>query len=113
MTDRELLTMVKDEVIPACLKQLELKNNDYTAGKKETDGLANFHIIGDLSGQGPMHTWLTYYLKHTMAIITFVKNNHVASEPIEGRIVDSINYLGLLWALVKEEREKATVEHKN
>jgi hypothetical protein len=112
VTDKELLRLFDEVVVPACRAEMVKKNADYTAGKAEEDGLANFNMIGMLNGDGAMKTWLTYYLKHTMAIIKYVRTGRVESEGIFGRFVDSINYCFLGYAIVMEQQKKVTAVNK-
>lgn len=76
------------------------KGNDY-AGKD--DALANFKGQGQALGLHPKQVWGIFAGKHWAAIMTFIKDGDVQSEPIEGRILDLILYLFLLLGLNEDE----------
>lgn len=78
---------------------LNSKGADYAPGK---DRLENFKQDAELAGITPLQNWATHYLKHANAILTFVKNQRLCSEPIESRILDELNYLVLGLALIKD-----------
>lgn len=82
---------------------LESKGNDYA---DRGDRLINFKRIGERLGVGPMAVWATYFMKHVDAILTFVRDGEVASEPIRGRFLDVANY-ALLGAALAEELERS------
>ena len=84
------------------------KGGDYSG---ETDTLSNFKIIGKLLNRTPLEICAVYTMKHILAIMNFVKDGKLRSEPIEGRILDARNYLLLFYVLAlieeagKDERE--------
>lgn len=55
-------------------------------------------------GITPMQCWGVYYLKHVLAIATFVKFGKVESEGIKSRFVDANNYSYLGLALIEDEK---------
>ena len=81
------------------------KGNDYTVGYGENDRLWNFKTVGGLLGITPLQCLGVFWLKHVLAICTFIKNGKVESEDIDGRFVDESNYNLLGRALVKEMAE--------
>lgn len=79
----------------------QTKGQDYS-GKE--DRLASFKQLASDLGLTPEQVWGVFAGKHWTAIMTFVREGDVASEPIEGRIHDLILYGFLLLAMVREER---------
>lgn len=75
------------------------KGNDYAGNN---DRLSNFKRVGANIGQDALVAWAVYFLKHVDSILTFVRERKLASEPIEGRLLDAGNYCVLGAALVKE-----------
>jgi hypothetical protein len=90
---------IADNCIWECRKLLENKGNDYT---DKTDRLSNFNNLADRIGVHPLLVWYVYFAKHIVAIETFVKDQHLTSEPIEARFTDAINYLLLGRALIED-----------
>lgn len=80
------------------------KGRDYT--RNSDDVLDNFKRTAKRIGLTPQKALLVYMSKHTDAIETYIKTNGQSeSEPIKYRIIDHINYLIFLWALISEEYE--------
>lgn len=84
---------------------LKRKGNDYTTND---DRLSNFKEVAKLLGVHHNLIICVYLLKQVCAIMTFVRDGKVESEPIEQRIADARNYLGILLASVKEEQDDST-----
>lgn len=78
------------------------KGKDYSS---EEDRNSNFKEIAELIGITPQQVWSVYFMKHVISVMNFVKKGVLHSEPIEGRILDSLNYLVLFRSLVKEKKE--------
>jgi hypothetical protein len=98
-----------DEALNKCAEVLTNKGRDYAVGS--TDRLHNFKTAAEFLGLRPIQTWSVYAYKHMAAIFAYVKNGgQHESEPIEGRIVDLINYLLLLYKMVKETAAVVKVE---
>lgn len=98
------------ECIAACDAILKVKGNDYTQGD---DRLKNFDRNGARLGLRPEQVLAVYMNKHLDAIETYLRRGAVESEPIEGRIQDAINYLLLLYKMVRREeirRKLAMIE---
>jgi hypothetical protein len=79
-----------------------LKGNDYTVGNAQEDRLWNFKTVAGLLGITPLQCLGVYWLKHVLAICTFIKYGKVESEDIDGRFLDESNYNLLGRALIKE-----------
>ena len=81
---------------------ITLKGFDYTQG--DSDRLHNFKFVAEHTGLTPVQVWSVYWLKHVLAILTFVKHGEVRSESIEGRFLDEANYNLLGLAILKEQQ---------
>lgn len=70
-----------------------------------TDFLGNFKMQAGNWGVSPLVVWGIFLGKHIAAINTYVRTGkESASEPIEGRIDDAINYLLLGAGLIADMR---------
>jgi hypothetical protein len=77
------------------------KGHDYTIAS--ADRLFNFKFVGDLLGLKPEQVCAVYWLKHVIAILTYLKTGRIESEePLDGRFLDEANYLLLLKACLNE-----------
>jgi hypothetical protein len=66
--------------------------------------------------------WLTYFTKHFDSVVSFIRKRNQGkavseivaglSEPIDGRILDMINYLAILRGMILEERGTEREEKK-
>lgn len=78
----------------------DTKGREYA---RDQDRLANFKEIAYEVGITPLQTWFVHFEKHMRSIKSYVRTERVFSdEGIEGRIVDTITYLLLLYGLIKE-----------
>jgi hypothetical protein len=75
------------------------KGHDYAG---DEDALANFKRHAVELGVSPLVIWAVYASKHWDAVLTYIRDGAVKSEPVEGRISDLLLYLHLLAALVEE-----------
>lgn len=89
-----------------CIQIQATKGHDYTSGSD--DRLLNFRTAAEAAGVSIEQAWYVYFFKHLSAVQTYVKHGQVESEPIRGRIVDCINYLLLLWLIVREKDPEQT-----
>lgn len=95
-------------IILQCADVLKTKGADYTGNADASaryNRVINFYQAGDLLSASPFVSWFFYFFKHVTAIATFCKTQRLASESIDGRIVDGINYLLLLKKLVMADAE--------
>jgi FtsZ-binding cell division protein ZapB len=102
MTGERFVKIVEDQ-LTSCIRVLRVKGSDYIAN---ADRLSNFKEAARESGIEPLQAWLVYFLKHIEAIKKFTRKEYHFSEPIEERIMDAINYLLLLRAMVEEMKEE-------
>ena len=83
-------------------KLVKTKGHDYTIGQGEEDRLFNFKWVAEVLGISPLQVMAVYWLKHILAILTFIKTGSVKSEGLAGRFLDENNYNLLGYALTKE-----------
>lgn len=88
-----------------CMNIIRAKNADYSQGEDKRDRIAAFRRIARDIEITMKQAWAVFAQKHWGAIMKFVKDGQVESEPIGGRINDMINYCVLLGAIVDEEHE--------
>jgi len=80
------------------------KGKEYTISNE--DKLKNFKSIAERTHSDPKLVLCVYLLKHIDSICNYVVDGREASdEAIEGRLMDARNYLLLLGAIIKEERQ--------
>lgn len=74
------------------------------------DVLANFKQIAAATGMTKYQVWSVYFNKHVLSINNAIKYHperpEDVSESIQGRIIDCINYLLLLNAMLIEDTRK-------
>ena len=92
-------------IIDECIRVLGIKGEDYTAGEASRDRLYNFREAARQAGVPMEKVWFTYFFKHYMSLVRYVRDGKVESEPIRSRIVDLVNYL-LLFSLIVDEKER-------
>lgn len=94
-----------EELISLAKEIRERKRPDYTLGSENV--LRNFDTIAvDLDLPPEKIVWV-YMKKHLDAILSHVNYpNYEASEPIEARFADTVNYILLLYSVIK--RRNAT-----
>lgn len=127
-----------DGLFAQCRKMRDTKGKEYA--NTATDRLANFKdianelgiiTIGDVRRALTKVGWhpdladdlfaelkpnakavlLVYLMKHIRSIEAWVKNGEISSnERIEGRIVDAMTYLGLLWGLEVDSTDPGPVD---
>lgn len=103
---REAFQDLMKEEFEKLLETNQRKGHDYAG---DDDALANFKEQAATLGLTPEQIWGVYASKHWAAIMTYVRESGVQSEPIEGRIHDLILYGFLLLGMVKERRSNAPV----
>lgn len=86
-----------------------IKGLSGTKGKEyatDEDVHADFNEVATELGTSAEQALMTYALKHWRAIQHYVREGHVKSEPIEGRIDDLILYLILFRAMLAGAEEE-------
>ena len=72
--------------------------------RTEDDVHANFKRVGEYLNISPEKAILVYLLKHVDGITAYVDGHRSQREEIEGRIIDAVVYLFLLWGLLDEKK---------
>lgn len=98
-----------NETFQAASALLGVKGGEYAPG---ADRLANFKLASLRLDLLPEQVLLVYLDKHLQAIQHWVADqvagtDRPRSEPITGRVLDAINYLILLTALIEEREQRA------
>jgi len=91
---------ITKELFDWCLEVLERKGKDYLNGESAN---SQFKNLSEQLGISVTQVWAVLFSKHITAIMNYVKNGQTESEPIESRILDAINYLAILNAIIKED----------
>jgi hypothetical protein len=106
VTHAERAEFVKAFVENRLLPVLNKKGPDVNLGAPEgaDDCNYNFKQLAGRLGIEPRRVWSIYWLKHIMAIETWLSSGKLLSESIEGRIVDAINYLLILATMLYDEK---------
>lgn len=89
-----------------CIHMLRSKNADYSQGEQAGDRIAAFRRIARDINIPMKKAWAVFAQKHWGAVMKFVKDDTLESEPIDGRINDLINYFVLLGAIISDERKQ-------
>ena len=91
-------------------KLIKSKGFDYTIAG--SDRLFNFKFVADLIGITPRQVAAVYWLKHVLAILTYVRYGKLESEGIDGRFIDEANYNLLMKAVCHDTRGKKHHVHR-
>lgn len=101
-----LTEYLRDEVFArrfaGCMTMIRQKNADYTQGTAKRDRIGAFRRIGGDIDVPMAKVWAIFAQKHWGAVMKYVKDGQVESEPISGRIDDLINYFVLLGAIIED-----------
>ncbi len=84
------MSKISEDLLAKAAALRELKNMDYSRG--DVNPHAFFYDTARKKGITPAQVWGVLSEKHNAAIDSFIKNGS-ESEPLEGRIIDAINYL--------------------
>ena len=103
MNTEQFKNLFDNEIMPAIRSMRDEGQKEYAQDIE--DIFANFNRVADALKCDRKKVLLTYLLKHIDGITSYVKGHVSQREDITGRITDSIVYLMLFWAMVKEERE--------
>jgi hypothetical protein len=106
--DRKEFDILRQELVEEVNKTLSAKGVEY---QKNENVLSNFETNAQDLGLSPFQIWSIYFTKHTKSIINAIKNkpenpsDPKLSEPLEGRIIDAIAYLTLLYAMINKKNK--------
>ena len=104
-----------DDIFEQCKSMLIRKGREYQSTKDEgVNVFANFERSANDLGLNRESILWVYFSKHKDSITTFIRDMENGktveeheknlSEPISGRIIDAINYLLLLNAMITERK---------
>ncbi len=102
MKPEELEKLIEEELLPKCR---EIRTSKGVAYSGIEDKLGNFKRCAKLANVPIETAWMVYFVKHFDALCSYIRGEYVDSEPIDGRIMDMINYLFLLYAIIKEKKD--------
>lgn len=98
---------LQSELFTACKELVEKKNKDYS--DKNREFLSFFYEEAAAHGITPLQLLSIMMTKHLNAIKSYCKSGgQNESEPIEGRIMDSINYHTFMLALIEDKKAENT-----
>jgi hypothetical protein len=96
---------IMEHVFGPATAELYRKGREYEVNG---DCNGNFKRVATKTGQSVYEVWFSHFQKHMDAIENFVKDpSRKMAEPLEGRVVDAINYLGILASLKYEVEQAA------
>lgn len=85
---------VANDFVSQCMAEMRRKGAEYAV---DGDPNGNFYRVAEETGQTHLQVWHSHFAKHMDAIRNYVKDpSRQMAEPLEGRIVDAVNYLILL-----------------
>lgn len=104
---------VFEEQVGRCAALLQRKSGEYA--KSGADRLASFRTAAALQGCSPEKALAGMLAKHIVSIYDMCRadSTHYDAEVWDEKITDSINYLILLKAIVKEEQSHKQNRSKN
>jgi hypothetical protein len=107
MTTEQRAEFIRKFIDTECAPLLTSKGADYNDGIKNPSPNANFGAVAELlnvEGVDRYVVWSVYFLKHLFSLNKWIKGRTVASEPVESRIADMVNYLLILRSMIEEDK---------
>lgn len=92
----ELMRQLFDQ----CLAMAEAGQKEYAHGG---DSLSNFRRLSVMLKLSPTHVLWVYLQKHLDGITGWITGHRSQREPVQGRIIDAIVYLAILWIMAENE----------
>jgi len=92
-----------NEIFDFCKNTFKSKGVDYSG---EEDVISNFKRSAAKYGITPEQALGILMDKHNQAIERYIQGKELMGEPVENKILDNINYLGLLLCIIKEKQNK-------
>lgn len=90
------------EIFDKCFIILNEKSKEYAPNN---DRLEHFKEAGKMQGLSSKEALWGMLQKHLTSICTMCRMNSVPEDRWDEKLIDSINYLILLYALVKEDEQ--------
>jgi len=94
---------LSESLIDSCMEIMKSKGLAYSG---KNDSFANFKRVAKNLCMSQYQVWHVYFSKHLDSLASWIKEEYSDSEPIESRIKDLINYLFLLYGMIKETEKK-------
>lgn len=96
---------ILESTLKKCIDTLGVKSNEYATD----DRLHNFKVAAEIQNCTPITALAGMMAKHTVSVYDLVRKQEqgllIARDMWDEKIVDSINYLLLLSALVQEKAD--------
>lgn len=114
--ERKELQVYIDEIVENINKTLVSKGKEYQKGENV---FSNFETNADDLGLTRYQVWAIYFNKHVRSILNSIKtnpnnpNNSNLSEELEGRLMDAIVYLTLMYGMINQEKPKEQLYYSN
>ena len=104
----EIFNQVTKQLLTKCSNVRNMKREEYADG---SDRLSNFAAAADLNSTSVPEAVLGMMTKHIVSISDMVRDEFRLGDKVfkvnqwEEKIIDNINYLILLYASIREEKE--------
>ncbi len=106
MTQAEFTEVLKD-FLERSIGEMQRKRPDYAEVREDRDDvLANFKEVGRRTGMTALQCAMVYFEKHLITLEKYTRGLALKSEPIDGRLIDLLNYLTLINAVVVELQQE-------
>ena len=96
---------ILENTLKKCIDTLSVKSNEYAT----EDRLHNFKVAAEIQNCTPITALAGMMAKHTVSVYDLIQKQEqgfvISKEMWDEKIVDSINYLLLLSALVQEKAD--------
>jgi hypothetical protein len=93
---------IVSDLFQACLGILAVKKEFYAS---DYDRLSQFKELAGLTGRDPKEVLTGIMAKHTHSIYLLAGRGDIQMEVWKEKIIDHINYLALLYALIWDEQD--------
>lgn len=104
MTNEKFYKFVA-EFLDQCIGTMKSKGDTYAGAGQ--DKFANFKRLAAKLGLHEFQVLMVYMQKHLDAIESFIREEYNDPEPISGRIKDAINYLLILYGMIRESTQES------
>lgn len=94
------------EMLTHCAETLNAKRKEYAQGSD----FHNFEVTAKITGGTPEQALAGMMAKHTVSIYDMIRSGDQPIEKWQEKIGDHINYLLILWAMVRKKAEESVEE---
>ena len=102
MTYDQMDRFIHRVILPEVMKTRDEGQKEYA--RDTEDVFHNFKRVASFTGDSEEKAILTYLIKHIDGIAAYVDGHKSQREPIDGRVIDAIVYLFLLYGLITEPK---------